>query len=178
MGAVDSLSDLGAVRNAAGESGAHDYIRTFESYYQTRLREEATHDDSQLDSHYINRYINPKSKKEVPFLRKILIDKPHAQAKCRGQLIDWSPKPKKKGFDTKIPKAKSVAVEEDFNNRALSGGQWQRIALARAFMRMRDADLLILDEPSSALDPQAEYQVFKSIMDLRKDKTTIYIVFP
>jgi ABC-type bacteriocin/lantibiotic exporter with double-glycine peptidase domain len=58
----------------------------------------------------------------------------------------------------------------------LSGGQWQRIALARSFMKLKEADLLILDEPSSALDPQAEYQVFKSIMDLRKNKTTIYIV--
>ncbi len=42
----------------------------------------------------------------------------------------------------------------------LSGGQWQKIALSRAYMR-RDADILILDEPTSALDPAAEAAVFE-----------------
>jgi ABC-type multidrug transport system ATPase subunit len=45
-------------------------------------------------------------------------------------------------------------------------------------MKIKKADLLILDEPSSALDPQAEYQIFKTIMELRKNRTTIYIVLP
>ncbi len=46
----------------------------------------------------------------------------------------------------------------------LSGGEWQKIALARAFMR--DAQLLILDEPTSSLDPQAEYEVFAHFREL------------
>jgi ABC-type polar amino acid transport system ATPase subunit len=107
---------------------------------------------------------------------KILNEKPHLRAKCGDKFIRWETKPKKKPINVKIPKRTDMVVEEYIRSRSLSGGQWQRIALARAFMRMEEADLLILDEPSSALDPQAEYQVFKSIMDLRKNKTTIYIV--
>ncbi|MEO1300002.1 MAG: ABC transporter ATP-binding protein [Cyanobacteria bacterium J06636_16] len=45
------------------------------------------------------------------------------------------------------------------DGQELSGGQWQRIALARAFMR-RDADILVLDEPTSAMDAEAETQIF------------------
>jgi ATP-binding cassette, subfamily B, bacterial len=56
----------------------------------------------------------------------------------------------------------------------LSGGQWQRLALSRAFMRLDSADLLLLDEPSASLDPEAEYKLFKGLKEMRK-KTTVYI---
>jgi ABC-type multidrug transport system fused ATPase/permease subunit len=56
-----------------------------------------------------------------------------------------------------------------------SGGQMQRLALARAFMRISSADLLILDEPSSNLDPEAEYELFRNIREVRRGKTTIFI---
>jgi ATP-binding cassette subfamily B protein len=56
-----------------------------------------------------------------------------------------------------------------------SGGQLQKISLARAFMRLSDAGLLILDEPSSNLDPEAEYELFKNIKKFRWGKTTIFI---
>ncbi|MBE9916048.1 ABC transporter ATP-binding protein [Paenibacillus donghaensis] len=55
----------------------------------------------------------------------------------------------------------------------LSGGQWQRIAIARAFMR--DADVYILDEPSSFLDPEAERDVFERFHDLIKNRIGIFI---
>jgi len=55
----------------------------------------------------------------------------------------------------------------------LSGGEWQKIALARAYMK--DAQLLILDEPTSALDARAEYNVFLRFADLTKDKTAVLI---
>src|SRR6266436_260517 len=55
----------------------------------------------------------------------------------------------------------------------LSGGEWQKVALARAFMR--DARILILDEPTSSLDAQAEYEVFAKFRTLTRGKTAIFI---
>ncbi|EKD96069.1 MAG: ABC transporter related protein [uncultured bacterium] len=55
----------------------------------------------------------------------------------------------------------------------LSGGQWQRLALARAFFR--EAPFLILDEPTSAIDAKAEYDIFQNVQKLQKDKTVIII---
>ena len=56
----------------------------------------------------------------------------------------------------------------------LSGGQWQRLALARAFMR-RGADVLVLDEPTAALDAEAEHAVFERFAKLTKGRTSILI---
>jgi len=55
----------------------------------------------------------------------------------------------------------------------LSGGEWQRIALARAYLR--DAQILILDEPTAALDPMAEFEVFQKFAELTEDKIAIFI---
>jgi ATP-binding cassette subfamily B protein len=56
----------------------------------------------------------------------------------------------------------------------LSGGQWQKIALARGFMR-EEADILVLDEPTAALDAEAEHAVFTRFRELAKGRTTIVI---
>lgn len=55
----------------------------------------------------------------------------------------------------------------------LSGGQWQKIALARAYMK--DARVMILDEPTSALDARAEYEAFQRFIGLTKGKTSLII---
>ena len=55
----------------------------------------------------------------------------------------------------------------------LSGGEWQKIAIARAYMR--NADVLVLDEPTSALDAQSEFEVFQRFRDLSVGKTTLLI---
>lgn len=55
----------------------------------------------------------------------------------------------------------------------LSGGQWQKIALARAYMK--DAKVMVLDEPTSALDAKAEYEAFQRFIGLTKGKTSIII---
>ena len=55
----------------------------------------------------------------------------------------------------------------------LSGGEWQKIALARAYMR--DAQIVILDEPTASLDARSEYEVFKRFSELTKGKTAVII---
>ncbi len=55
--------------------------------------------------------------------------------------------------------------------RELSGGQWQKIALGRAFMR--DAEVLVLDEPTSALDAEREYEIFQRFRELTAGKIAL-----
>lgn len=55
----------------------------------------------------------------------------------------------------------------------LSIGQWQKLAIARAFYS--ESDILILDEPTASLDPMAEQEIFRQFDELRKDKTTIFV---
>lgn len=71
------------------------------------------------------------------------------------------------GVDTQLGRWFASGVE-------LSGGQWQKIALARAFMR-EEADILILDEPTAALDAEAEHAVFQRFRALAAGRTTILI---
>lgn len=59
------------------------------------------------------------------------------------------------------------------NGMELSGGEWQKVALGRAYMR--DAQLLILDEPTAALDARAEYEVFQRFAELTAGKTAVLI---
>lgn len=69
-------------------------------------------------------------------------------------------------FDQLLGKRFSDGVE-------LSGGEWQKVALGRAYMR--NAELLILDEPTAALDARAEYEVFQRFVDLTKGKMAVLI---
>lgn len=71
------------------------------------------------------------------------------------------------GIDTQLGRWFPGGVE-------LSGGQWQRIALARAFMR-KEADVLVLDEPTAALDIDAEAEVFERVRTLSHGKTLLLI---
>ncbi|MDT0643801.1 ABC transporter ATP-binding protein [Zunongwangia sp. F363] len=59
------------------------------------------------------------------------------------------------------------------NGKDLSGGQWQKIAIARAYMK--DAEVLILDEPTSALDARAETEAFQRFIELTQGKTAVII---
>ena len=59
------------------------------------------------------------------------------------------------------------------NGTELSIGQWQKLAIARAFYS--DADILILDEPTASLDPMAEQEIFNQFDELRADKMTIFV---
>ena len=70
------------------------------------------------------------------------------------------------GYDQMIGKRFKNGVE-------LSGGEWQKIAIARAYMR--EAEVLILDEPTAALDARAEFEVFQRFKELSKGKTAVLI---
>jgi ATP-binding cassette subfamily B protein len=73
-----------------------------------------------------------------------------------------------------LPYGYQTLLDRTFaHGQDLSGGQWQRITAARGFVR--DAELLIMDEPSSALDPRAENALFQSIRDRQGRLTTILI---
>ena len=63
--------------------------------------------------------------------------------------------------------------EFDENGAGLSGGENQKVSTARLFAK--DFDIAILDEPSSALDPVAEYKMYENLIDVTKDKTVLYI---
>jgi ABC-type multidrug transport system fused ATPase/permease subunit len=58
--------------------------------------------------------------------------------------------------------------------RELSVGQWQKMALARAFMR-KNADILVLDEPTASMDAEAEMQIFDRFRDLTRDQIAVLI---
>jgi ATP-binding cassette subfamily B protein len=69
------------------------------------------------------------------------------------------------GYDT--------VLSRQFGGVDLSTGQWQRVALARAFLR--DAPLVVLDEPTAALDPRAERDLFETVASLYQDRSAVLI---
>ena len=71
-----------------------------------------------------------------------------------------------RGYDQVIGKRFRTGID-------LSGGEWQKIAIARAYMR--DAQVLILDEPTAALDARSEFEVFQRFKELSRGKTAVLI---
>jgi ATP-binding cassette subfamily B protein len=83
-------------------------------------------------------------------------------------------KAKVDAFSKTLEKGKDALLGRDFEGGVeLSGGQWQRIAIARAFMG--DKPILILDEPTSQLDPIAESRIFSEFAQLSAGKTSLFI---
>jgi ATP-binding cassette subfamily B protein len=98
------------------------------------------------------------------------VDRPVEPARVRSAaaaagaetMIDALPK----GFDTVLSRMFAGGTD-------LSGGEWQRVALARSFYR--DAPLVILDEPSASLDPRAEHDLFATLRDALRTRTALFI---
>ncbi len=80
-----------------------------------------------------------------------------------GQMID------------RLPQGYEAMLGKPFNGTELSGGEWQKLAIARAFLRQDQARLLILDEPTASLDPRSEYEVYQQFADLSQTKTTLLV---
>lgn len=78
-------------------------------------------------------------------------------------------------FVSRLPQKEKTVITREFDETGigLSGGEQQKVATARMFYK--DFDLAILDEPSSALDPIAEYNMYENLISATKGKTVIYI---
>ena len=75
---------------------------------------------------------------------------------------------------TRLPNTYDTVLGKLFDTgEELSIGQWQKVALARAFLR--DSQLIVLDEPTSAMDPKAEYEIFKKFRELIEDQSAVLI---
>ena len=74
------------------------------------------------------------------------------------------------GFDTKPDK---MVLGKEFGGSELSGGQWQRIALARSYYRKRM--VLLFDEPTAAIDPLEEMELYGKLNELAEKKTVILV---
>jgi ATP-binding cassette subfamily B protein len=95
-----------------------------------------------------------------------LEDRAHIEHSARRAGADERIERLPKGYDSPLGRWFDQGV-------SLSGGEWQKIALARAFMR--EAPILVLDEPTSALDAQAENELFSRLRELADGRTTLYI---
>lgn len=82
---------------------------------------------------------------------------------------------KRTDIEEAIEKTKGLdgMLGREFNGTELSGGQWQKLAIARALYK--DYDFIVLDEPTSALDPIVETEIFKSFLEAMEDKTALII---
>jgi ATP-binding cassette, subfamily B, bacterial len=95
-------------------------------------------------------------------------------ARGRGRIVDAADRSLAAGVVEALPERYDTMLGRRFEGGVdLSGGQWQKVALARAYMR--DAQVLILDEPTAALDARAEYEVFQRFADLTEGKMAIII---
>jgi ATP-binding cassette subfamily B protein len=95
-----------------------------------------------------------------------LSDEERLREAARRSLADTVAKRLDKGFDQQLGRRFENGVE-------LSGGEWQKVALARAYLR--EAQVLILDEPTAALDARAEYEVFLRFTELTKGRIAVLI---
>jgi ATP-binding cassette subfamily B protein len=95
-----------------------------------------------------------------------LDDEARIREAARRSLADSVAQRVPQGFDQMLGRRFDNGVE-------LSGGEWQKVALARAYMR--EAQVLILDEPTAALDARAEYEVFLRFAELTKGRMAVLI---
>jgi len=93
-------------------------------------------------------------------------DLPRIREAARRALADEVVDSLPQGYEQLIGRRFKTGVD-------LSGGQWQKIAIARAYMR--DAQVMILDEPTAALDARSEFEVFQRFKELSNDRTAVLI---
>ncbi|GIJ53820.1 multidrug ABC transporter permease [Virgisporangium aurantiacum] len=100
-------------------------------------------------------------------------DRSRVRSAARMAGIDQTLAALPRGYDTMLSRAFFDADDESAGV-LLSGGQWQRVALARAYLR-RDAELVILDEPSTGLDAEAEQALYADLRRYRVGRTSVLV---
>ncbi len=99
----------------------------------------------------------------------ISISSNNPQSDLERAVVEADINPLSKSF----PKGFDTMLSREFNGVDLSGGQWQRVAIARGFYRAHD--LIILDEPTAAIDPIEETKIYKKFAQISKDKTAFIV---
>jgi ABC-type multidrug transport system fused ATPase/permease subunit len=93
----------------------------------------------------------------------------------RPRIVEASEKGLARGFIERLPEGYETQLGRWFKDgRELSLGQWQKIALSRAFMR-KNADILVLDEPTASIDAEAEMQIFERFRELTHSQIALII---
>lgn len=143
VGNITDINDENKVKMAARATGAYD---TLDGTDMRSTEDSIDRKDEKLWSHRLSRLTREMQA---------------AQAEINGSSDagTYGRRPRQKT-------SRDTATE-------LSGGQWQKVALARSFLR--GGKLLILDEPSANLDPQAEYDLFSNLVADRDGRTTLFI---
>ena len=93
-------------------------------------------------------------------------DLPHVELAAKKSLAEGVIQKLPRGYDQMLGRRFETGVD-------LSGGEWQKVALARAYLR--DAQILVLDEPTAALDARSEHEVFERFAELTKGKMALLI---
>ena len=91
----------------------------------------------------------------------------------RAAIVDAAKRAGAHDIITALPEGYETKLSRHFGGVEISTGQWQRVALARAFLR--DAPLVVLDEPTAALDPRAERDLFETVASLYRSRSALLI---
>ncbi|MER6218195.1 ABC transporter ATP-binding protein [Streptomyces sp. NPDC001674] len=133
------------------------------------------HDTRTLDPHAAWKQVSlvPQDYAAWPLTARenVTLGQPHDDdtdlwAACKATGADEVVHELRSGFNT-------LLANEWLGGKELSGGQWQRFALARAFYRR--AGLLVLDEPTANLDPRAEHRIFTGLRDVAQDRVVVLV---
>ncbi len=105
----------------------------------------------------------------MTLLENVRVSAPDSEAEIEGSLAraDLSP------ADESFPDRENTMLSREFEGVDLSGGQWQRVALARGFYR--DHGVIVLDEPTAAIDPLEETRVYRKFAEVSADVTAIIV---
>lgn len=151
----------------------------FQDFYRYDLRFDENIGVGEIDnvSSYLDRQDAPDKKESASFGNKASsIDDDHDARDLRvpSEIVSAAEKSLATSLLSRLPQKYRQLLGRRFAGGVdLSGGEWQKVALARAYMR--DAQVLILDEPTASLDARAEFEVFRRFAELMEGRTAVII---